>query len=406
MPVEFLKHLPEAASSPLAFVAYGLVVAAWVVQAWLAQNPRRSAQKILERFKDDTQRSKALAEIFQEQPPRGLSGNEAILQWVNIRSREKAKQLLLVAWVATVLALLLFLVAVYSHVSTATRQVTLHLQRVGTDRDCPALPDSARVVVTRDADKTSLGELRVNAPCVALLPLPASVTGPVSFELRNAEGYSISDPHGYDLGGTEIVLSISTTGQARVRVSIFQYSAIQCPDAGTAFDTFENILRSKAVSLRGMFDSSDHRYDYLSEVEVVPARMAMNLDAKGIRDYWRRTGSLQVLTGACTRQQDSMHMLSQVFFGGLGGGLPEPFRADLPISAEEFGAVRDIHTASILYALAQDARQRNADRDLTISYLSRSKELLGRLTPDAANQLLSALDNTLQAVGAPARMGL
>src|SRR5688572_102933 len=108
----FLKHIPDAASSPLAFVAYGLIVAAWVVRTWLLLNPRREARRILEQFKEDPARIRALSRVFNEQPPEALSGNDAILQWVRIKSSEKTKVLLVVAWLATAVALLLFLVAV------------------------------------------------------------------------------------------------------------------------------------------------------------------------------------------------------------------------------------------------------------------------------------------------------
>src|ERR1700730_17980827 len=84
--LDLLKHLPEAAKSPLAFVAYCLVVAAWVLQQWLATKPQRDAKAILKSFKDDKARLAALGEIFNEPPPHGLSGNEAILDWVKTRS--------------------------------------------------------------------------------------------------------------------------------------------------------------------------------------------------------------------------------------------------------------------------------------------------------------------------------
>jgi hypothetical protein len=406
VPAEFLTHLRDAASSPLAFVAYGLVVAAWVLQTWLSQNPRRSAENILKQFKNDAERGEALQEVFHDQPPHGLPEKD-VLEWVRVRSRDKGRMLLVVAWLATVFAVLLFLVAVYSKAtSTPDRQVNIRLHRVGTNAECPDLPDTTRLLVILDADGTSLGELRVGADCKAVLPVPAAAKGTASFQFKNAGEFSISDARAHDLNAGDIDLSVSANVQARVRLSIFQYSSIECPDARQAFDTFETILRSKALSLRGMFDSSDHRYDYLSQVEVVPAGRPMNLDAQGIRNYLRQTGSLQVLYGTCTQRAGSMHMLSQVLLGELAGVLPDPFRADLLIAPEEFGAIRDIHTASILYALAQDAKQRNADRDMTISYLSRAKELVASITPEAATQLLAAIDNTLQVIGAPPRIGL
>jgi len=116
---DFLTHIPDAASSPLAFVSYGLVVAAWVIRTWLLTNPRRNAQKILAQFSDDKKRLSALAEVFNEQPPSGLVGNDAILIWVNIKSREKTQVLLVVAWIATAVAVLLFLIAVHNSANAA-----------------------------------------------------------------------------------------------------------------------------------------------------------------------------------------------------------------------------------------------------------------------------------------------
>jgi hypothetical protein len=36
---DFLKYIPDAAKSPLAFVAYVLVLGAWLIRTWLLINP-------------------------------------------------------------------------------------------------------------------------------------------------------------------------------------------------------------------------------------------------------------------------------------------------------------------------------------------------------------------------------
>ena len=47
----------------------------------------------------------------------------------------------------------------------------------------------------------------------------------------------------------------------------------------------------------------------------------------------------------------------------------EPFMAELAVSPDEFSDTRDIHTVSILYALAQEARKRELGQDVVIDYL-------------------------------------
>jgi hypothetical protein len=152
---EFLKHIPDAAKSPLGFAAYALVIGAWLLRTWLLTNPQRQARKILEQFKDDHQkRLEALVEIFHEQPPKGLTGNKAILEWAKLKSRDRARVLLVVAWLATAVAVLVFLIAIKVKADAGqTHQVTILFHRLGTSGDCPELPLSAHVVVSSGNDR-------------------------------------------------------------------------------------------------------------------------------------------------------------------------------------------------------------------------------------------------------------
>jgi type VI protein secretion system component VasF len=111
-PVEaFLKHLPEVAASPLAFVAYCLVIAAWVAAILLTGTQERKTEEILNQFKDDHVRLKALAKLINKEPPEGLTGNKAILEWVTANNRSRSKMLFLVGWILTLVALIIFVVA-------------------------------------------------------------------------------------------------------------------------------------------------------------------------------------------------------------------------------------------------------------------------------------------------------
>lgn len=63
--LDLLKHLPEAAKSPLAFIAYCLVIAAWVLQQWFASKPQREAKAILLSMRDDRAKVDAITDDLQ-----------------------------------------------------------------------------------------------------------------------------------------------------------------------------------------------------------------------------------------------------------------------------------------------------------------------------------------------------
>jgi hypothetical protein len=156
-----------------------------------------------------------------------------------------------------------------------------------------------------------------------------------------------------------------------------------------------------------MFSSSDKRFDYLSSLSVVRTGDAFSLDNEAARNYWQETGSIQLLAGLCITTQSGEVMRSEIFFGDLKGKLPsESFLADLTVSPSEFSNTRDIHTASMLYALAQEARNRQLGQDLVIDYLQEARTISGQITVDSGKQLRDAIDASLGDVNAPSPMEL
>ena len=394
--LDLLKHLPEAAKSPLAFVAYCLVVAAWVLQQWLATKPQRDAKAILSSFKDDKARLAAIGKIFNETPPRGLQGNEAILEWVKTRSADKTKVLLVVAWLATLVAVLIFLVAARN--ASAARKISIHFHRTaGAHSTCP-LPLGARVGVSLNSRRVD--ELDI-VGCEATLPFVPSHTGHATLSLSNSDPYKLFDPvHEYELAADKWDVYI----RGPLQITLFNYSG-QCPNLSRTFDTFETLIRSKANSLRGMFSLDDKRFDYLSKLNVVRTGDEFVLNNEDAHKYWQQTGSLQLLTGLCKSFPDGDVMQSMIFFGELKGKLPsESFVADLQVSPTEFGKTRDLHTASILYALAQEARNRQLEQDLIIDYLSEARTIAGEITLSSGTQLREAIDKSLEEASEPKPM--
>jgi hypothetical protein len=402
---EFLKHVPDAATSPLAFVAYVMVLAAWVLTTWLRGLPERKAQQILKQFGDDQYRLEALKVLVHQDPPAGLTGNDAILGWVTEANKARKGMLLLVALGITLVAVIVFSVSVEEKVGPGPKQVSVNLHRSGTAGDCPILPEGAHLVVY--VAGKMLADASIVENCKATFAVSAKDARSATLSLTRAGSFILANEalqYQLSLHNWDVYLTTSDP-KSRLRISLFDYSG-KCSASSTAYATFRGILESKVNSLRGIFAASDHRYDYLRGVNIVPVGHELDLSSNQIEDYWNGTSSLQVLSGLCFPgdRVDIIH--SQVFSGALSGGLSEPFVAEIPLSAEEFGTTRDIHTVSVLYALSQEALGRGLEKDIVISYLSHAREAAIQIGGSQGQELTRAIDMTLKQVGAPKPMVL
>jgi len=396
----FLKHLPDAARSPLAFVAYCILVGAWVLRYWLAANPHREARKILAQFHDDQTRLQALGRIFNDTPPAGLRGNEAILTWVKTKSSDRVRMLLVIAWLATVVAIGIFLVAL-RNATTNERHITIRLHHIGTSGDCPSMPSGAHLII-QDTNHGQLADVRIAEGCNASAVLTGVAKDLATLALLNSEPYVLAEPKAtYQLAEEHWNVYVTDLG---LRISLFQYSG-ECENLSDTYATFESILSRKARSLRGMFPG-DSRYDYLAALSVIPTGQPMQMGTEAVERYLQQTRSLQALAGSCFHRNGNNFMLSEIFLGHLHGFLSEPFVADLPVTPEEFQETTDLHTVSMLYALAQDARDHQLGQDIVISFLAHAREIAEQLNVGSSSNLLQAIDQSLQEVGAPERMKL
>jgi hypothetical protein len=156
-----------------------------------------------------------------------------------------------------------------------------------------------------------------------------------------------------------------------------------------------------------MFPPDDKRFDYLSRLSVVSTGEQFTLDNNAALDFWHQTGSLQLLAGLCMLSQSGEMMRSQIFFGDLKGNLrSESFQADLPVNPDEFSRTRDLHTASMLYALAEEAITRRLAQDLIIDYLSEARLIASQVDSTAGRELKDAIEASLKEIKAPPPMGL
>jgi hypothetical protein len=103
---DLFAGLKTASTSPLALSAYAMVIAAWLVRTWLLLRPQRKAETILALYTDDKQRLAALRTMFDKDPPPGLPKHE-LLEWVRVSNNAKNRLFLLIAYVATLAAVVL-----------------------------------------------------------------------------------------------------------------------------------------------------------------------------------------------------------------------------------------------------------------------------------------------------------
>ena len=398
-----IEAIPQAAHSPLALTAYLIFIAAWSLSVWLRSKPQVDAKRALKLYKDDRQRNIALKAIIGKPPPEGLNGNEAILAWVKSESADKARVLLLIAWLATLISAVVLVVAIINTPKPVVgHPIAISLYRYGTSNDCPSLSSDTRLQVL-DFSGGLIDSVPVR-DCRATYNITVGAhIGNVHLSLINAAPYAVHDPGAtYDLIDNDWSVMVSSPEDSlHLRISLFANEGM-CTQGASANDTFRSILESKAAFLRGLFPTGDARYDYLTNVRVLPAGRTLNRTVAEVHNYWLQSGSLEVLSSVCFQKAGQEIMRSQIYFGPLAGPAPEPFIAELALDANEFGTVRDIHTAAILFALGEEGLARRLAGEVVIPYFENARAVAMQLNPgDTRNSLLLAIDQSLKSAGAP-----
>jgi HEAT repeat protein len=99
-----LLGVKDAASSPLAYAAYFLVIGAWTLLTYLRYRPQKKAEEILKSY-SDKDRLPALRALLGSDPPKGLRADE-ILEWARLKARETTRLLLLIGYAITLVTVL------------------------------------------------------------------------------------------------------------------------------------------------------------------------------------------------------------------------------------------------------------------------------------------------------------
>ena len=110
--MRFLQYLKEIANSPLAYIGYALVIFLWAFRYWILNSPKSKIKDILGTFKSDSEKNEAIKSLTGIEPPRGLNGKQ-ILNWYENNNRQRSKSLLLLAYLASLLTIILIVGLAY-----------------------------------------------------------------------------------------------------------------------------------------------------------------------------------------------------------------------------------------------------------------------------------------------------
>jgi hypothetical protein len=280
------------------------------------------------------------------------------------------------------------------------REITVNLHRPGFLKDCPNLPETAQLIADPVSGDPAL-TANVVGGCKAKIAVTNETTGVVKLRLVGAAPYVLfNSEETHPLAAKEWDASVTPSPGMRVVVSLSSYAGL-CQSLAQEHGMFEAILRAKAQSLRGLFDKADPKFNYLNAVNVIATERTLPLSPDEIHTYWRDNELLEVMSGLCISKQGGDLMVSSIFSGALAGELPEPFIVNLNVSEKEFRTNRDLHSATMLYALAQEAHSRNLDQYIVISYLERARELAMQIRDESRQALLAAISSSLKDAGAP-----
>lgn len=245
----FLDSLSVVATSWLALIGYVVLASVLALRTYRTGRPQWAAKDILGRFDGDKERRDALRILMGAEPPRGLTGSDAILAWVRSEANVKTSGLLVLCYVATlVVVLVLVALALLRSTSGAgtvqSQQFTSYLRFVSVSDDaCAALPPSTFLAAAHDAqlDRTAV----VNT-CEAAVTWSGIVGAQKQFtlSLEGAGAFQLAEPnHVYWLKANDrIDVAVGLPNEARVKILLLPYVAADAESA------------SKRELLRGMLD--------------------------------------------------------------------------------------------------------------------------------------------------------
>jgi hypothetical protein len=101
---DFLSHIGEAATSPLAFVGYVVVILSWTFLAWKRMHSLSAVRKVLGQYESDDARNEALGKLLGNAPPKGMHRKD-LFAWSKQQTTHQTKVLITISYLLTLLAL-------------------------------------------------------------------------------------------------------------------------------------------------------------------------------------------------------------------------------------------------------------------------------------------------------------
>ena len=380
----FLEALPAAATSPYAYAAYVLALVAWVASLWLGNQPQRESRKIVARYKDDAARNQALAELLGNAPPKGLAKDQ-ILDWVRIQTTAKSKTYLLIAYLATLIAVIVIVVVALARSrETVSNPVAPTIRFAAAEgADCLPLPSATRVTVSADGAEPQEAQVdRCEARFEWALDwrpgrrARVAITGAGSFERAEPD-------QTYRLGDARWVVTLRPSVSApRLLIQLFDYSASD-GEPRDRFVQFQNIVRNKMRMLVDSIELKRPESKYLRDLRIVSAGRPLASSPGETLAEWRSSNALAFFSGVVFQKDSHIIVRSQPFFGELTQHVPEISRLqlDLRIDEQEFSQTTDSHSLALLYALAMDARRLGYPNDVVLFYLGEAVSVARDIDP-------------------------
>jgi hypothetical protein len=405
----FLNALPSAATSPYAFAAYALALGAWVINAWQGQKPQKESRKILETFKSDGERRKALADLLGVQPPPGLAKAE-ILEWVRLQSAGRNKTYVLVAYLATLAAILVIVVvALTSNPDGGAHQSSIRIRFVsaGGATDCIPLPATARLAVSLPGGRRGTARVQECTADVTWDP-DWKPSWSATLDLSGAPGFVLADARAnYPLREQEWAVALAPQNRApRLTIEVFDYSGVgTSPERQESFQRFCTIVRNKINMLVETLVAGNKACNYLVDLRLARVTRELTGSPSETLAVWQDSYALALFSGLFFNREQSLFVRSQPFLGELSSSLPSSrLQLDLRIDENEFSQTVDSHSLVVLYALAMDARRLGYSRDVVFALLAEAVSIARGLDSSLAGvrPLKDALRESLRNMGAPA----
>jgi len=101
---DYLSHLGEAATSPLAFVGYVVVILSWTFLMWKRMHSLSQVKEVIGKYESDAARNEALGKLLGNQPPEGTRQKD-LLKWSKQQTAHQTIVLITVSYLFTLLAL-------------------------------------------------------------------------------------------------------------------------------------------------------------------------------------------------------------------------------------------------------------------------------------------------------------